>query len=152
MSSGHDGQVSDLHVRVPAVAGRLTGLRHALAEWAKRAGLDEADREALTLATYEAMANTVEHAYAGQAQGMLDLSAVRDPARGLVIVTVTDHGRWRPQPADPGARGRGIPLIRGLTPSAVITTSTGGTTVSMSWPLRTEADRPHATPSRRRTR
>ena len=129
-------QHGDLHVRVPAVAGRLTGLRHALAEWAERAGLAPADREALTLASYEAMANTVEHAYAGRLQGVLDLRAVRDPAEGRVVVTVTDYGQWKAPPADPGTRGRGLPLIRGLTPNAAITPSARGTTVSMSWPLR----------------
>jgi serine/threonine-protein kinase RsbW len=129
----HEG---DLHVRVPAVAGRLTGLRHVLAGWAERAGLSPDDREALTLASYEAMANTVEHAYAGQLQGMLDLRAVRDPEERRVVVTVTDYGRWKPPQVDAGSRGRGLPLIRGLTPNAAITPSTRGTTVSMSWPLR----------------
>jgi serine/threonine-protein kinase RsbW len=128
-------QEGDLHVRVPAVAGRLTGLRHALATWAERAGLGPDDREALTLASYEAMANTVEHAYAGQLQGVLDLHAVREPAEGRVVVTVTDYGQWKAPPTDPGTRGRGLPLIRGLTPHASITPSTRGTTVSMSWPL-----------------
>jgi serine/threonine-protein kinase RsbW len=130
-----DVQEGDLHVRVPAVAGRLTGLRHTLAEWAERAGLTPEDREALTLASYEAMANSVEHAYAGQLDGVLDLRAVRDPAEGRVVVTVTDFGQWRPPPADPGTRGRGLPLIRGLTPDSAITPSARGTTVSMSWPL-----------------
>lgn len=130
-----DVQEGDLHVRVPAVAGRLTGLRHALAEWAERAGLTSEDREALTLASYEAMANSVEHAYAGQLDGVLDLRAVRDRVEGRVVVTVTDFGQWRPPPADPGTRGRGLPLIRGLTPDSAITPSTRGTTVSMSWPL-----------------
>jgi len=130
-----DVQEGDLHVRVPAVASRLTGLRHALAEWAEEVGLAAADREALTLASYEAMANTVEHAYADELEGVLDLRAVRDPAQGRVVVTVTDYGRWKPVPADPGTRGRGLPLIRGLTPAAAITPSPQGTTVSMSWPL-----------------
>jgi serine/threonine-protein kinase RsbW len=130
-----DVQEGDLHVRVPAVAGRLTGLRHALAEWAERAGLTSEDREALTLASYEAMANSVEHAYAGQLDGVLDLRAVRDRVEGRVVVTVTDFGQWRPPPTDPGTRGRGLPLIRGLTPDSAITPSTRGTTVSMSWPL-----------------
>jgi serine/threonine-protein kinase RsbW len=130
-----DVQEGDLHVRVPAVAGRLTGLRHALAEWAERAGLAPEDREALTLASYEAMANSVEHAYAGQLDGVLDLRAVRDPAEGRVVVTVTDFGQWRPPPTDPGTRGRGLPLIRGLTPDSAITPSARGTTVSMCWPL-----------------
>ena len=30
-----------LHFRVPAVAGRLAGLRHALALWADRIGLSD---------------------------------------------------------------------------------------------------------------
>jgi serine/threonine-protein kinase RsbW len=134
-----DVQEGDLHVRVPAVAGRLTGLRHVLAEWAERAGLAPEDREALTLASYEAMANSVEHAYAGQLQGVLDLKAVRDHGERRVVVTVTDYGQWKPPPADPGTRGRGLPLIRGLTPAAAIAPSANGTTVSMSWPLPDEA-------------
>jgi serine/threonine-protein kinase RsbW len=130
-----DVQEGDLHIRVPAVAGRLTGLRHALAEWAERCGLAPEDREALTLASYEAMANSVEHAYAGQLQGVLDLRAERDPAERRVIVTVTDYGQWKPPPSDPGTRGRGLPLIRGLTPDSAIRPSANGTTVSLSWPL-----------------
>jgi serine/threonine-protein kinase RsbW len=130
-----DVREGDLHVRVPATAGRLTGLRHALTEWAEHAGLTEADREALTLASYEAMANSVEHAYAGQLRGVLELRAVRDVDEGRVVVTVTDYGRWKPPPTDPGTRGRGLPLIRGLTPESAIRPSANGTTVSMSWPL-----------------
>lgn len=128
-----DAQEGDLHVRVPADPGRLTGLRHALSAWAERVGLHVADREALTLASYEAMANAVEHAYAGRLQGMIELSAVSEPGR--VVVTVTDHGAWRTPPADIGTRGRGLTLIRGLTPDSAISSSDKGTTVSMSWPL-----------------
>lgn len=139
MNVGHtqpdDVREGDLHVRVPAVAGRLTGLRYALAEWAEHAGLPAEDREALVLASYEAMANTVEHAYVGQLQGVLDLRAVRDLARRCVTVTVTDFGRWKPPSAEPGTRGRGLRLIHGLTTTAAITPSTTGTTVVMSWPL-----------------
>ncbi|MGH3762867.1 ATP-binding protein [Actinophytocola sp.] len=130
-----DVQGGELHVRVPAVAGRLTSLRHVLARWAEHAGLGPDDREALTLASYEAMANSVEHAYAGQLQGVLDVDAVRDDDEGRVVVTVTDYGQWQPPPADPGTRGRGLPLIRGLSPDFRITSSTRGTTVRMCWPL-----------------
>lgn len=124
-----------MHIRVPAAAGRLTGLRHALAEWAERCGLAPEDREALTLASYEAMANSVEHAYAGQLQGVLDLRAERDLAERRVTVTVTDYGQWKQPPSDPGTRGRGLPLIRGLTPDSAIYPTAQGTTVSLSWPL-----------------
>jgi serine/threonine-protein kinase RsbW len=128
-----DAQEGDLHVRVPADPGRLTALRHALSNWAERVGLDLADREALTLASYEAMANAVEHAYAGRLQGIIELRAVSEAGR--VVVTVTDYGRWRTPPADVGTRGRGLTLIRGLTPDSAISSSDQGTTVSMSWPL-----------------
>ncbi|OLF15140.1 ATP-binding protein [Actinophytocola xanthii] len=139
MNSGQqqldDVREGDLHFRVPAAPARLTSLRHALAEWAERSGLSREDREALVLASYEAMANSVEHAYAGQLQGVLDLRAVRDPQLGRVVVTVTDYGQWKQPPRNPGTRGRGLPLIRGLTPTAEITTSEQGTTVAMSWPI-----------------
>lgn len=130
-----DVREGDLHIRVPAVANRLAGLRRTLAAWAERVGLAPADREALTLASYEAMANSVEHAYAGELDGVLDLRAKCDPDQGRAIVTVTDYGQWRPPPEDPGPRGRGLALIRGLTAAAAITPSSTGTTVSMSWLL-----------------
>ncbi|HEX6359990.1 ATP-binding protein [Actinophytocola sp.] len=125
----------DLHFRVPAVPGRLAGLRHALAEWAVRAGLPEEDTEALVLASYEAMANTVEHAYRDQTQGLLEVKAQVDDASARVVVTVTDYGKWKPPQPGGGLRGRGLSLIRGLTKTATINPTTGGTTVTMFWPL-----------------
>ncbi len=130
----------DLHVRVPAVASRLAGLRHALAEWAARAGLAEEDTEALVLASYEAMANTVEHAYPDQTQGVLDVRATIDEKQGRVVVTVTDYGQWQPPQPSGGLRGRGLSLIQGLTTTATITPTTDGTTVTMCWPLPADDD------------
>lgn len=125
----------ELHFRVPAVAGRLSGLRHALATWASRAGLSDEDTEALVLASYEAMANTVEHAYRDQTQGMLDLRGEVDDEHGRVVITVTDYGQWRPPQPSGGLRGRGLPLIQGLTSTSTITPTAEGTTVTMFWPL-----------------
>lgn len=125
----------DLHFRVPAVAGRLAALRHALAQWAARVGLSDEDSEALVLASYEAMANAVEHAYRDQTQGMLDLRGEVDEAQGRVVITVTDYGRWQPPRPSNGLRGRGLPLIQGLTATSTITPTTAGTTVTMFWPL-----------------
>lgn len=125
----------DLHVRVPAVASRLATLRHTLAKWAARAGLTDEDTEALVLASYEAMANTVEHAYRDQTQGVLDVRAVIDDEQGRVVVTVTDYGQWQPPQPSGGLRGRGLSLIQGLSTGATVTPTTDGTTVSMCWPL-----------------
>jgi len=130
----------DLHFRVPAVPGRLAGLRHALAEWARRVGLSDEDVEALVLASYEAMANTVEHAYRDERHGVLDLRGRVDDERGRVVVTVTDYGQWQPPEPSGGLRGRGLSLIQGLTTTATITPTTGGTTVTMFWPLPERTD------------
>lgn len=130
-----DVQEGDLHFRVPAAAARLTGLRHALTEWAERSGLSVEDREALILASYEAMANSVEHAYRDQTQGVLDLRGQVDDEQGRVIITVTDYGQWRPPRPSGGLRGRGLPLIQGLTSTSTITPTTSGTTVTMFWPI-----------------
>jgi serine/threonine-protein kinase RsbW len=135
-----NGQERDLHFRVPAVAGRLAGLRHALAEWAARVGLSEEDTEALVLASYEAMANSVEHAYRDQTQGVLDVAGQVDDEQGRVMVTVTDYGQWKPPQPSGGLRGRGLSLIKGLTMSSTITPTTDGTTVSMFWPLPAKDD------------
>ncbi|MFC4854152.1 ATP-binding protein [Actinophytocola glycyrrhizae] len=124
-----------LHFRVPAVASRLAGLRHALAVWAKRVGLPDEDSEALVLASYEAMANTVEHAYRDQTQGLLDLRGEVDDEQGRIVITVTDYGQWRPPQPSGGLRGRGLPLIQGLTSTSTITPTSAGTTVTMFWPL-----------------
>lgn len=118
---------------VPATPERLPGLRNALAEWAGTAGLDAEQVERLILASYEALANVVAHAYP-DGSGVLDLEArlLRDPAR--VEVTVTDYGRWRP---DSERRrelgGRGLILLRSLAEHAEVSTGGEGTTVRMSW-------------------
>ncbi|GAA4542391.1 SpoIIE family protein phosphatase [Pseudonocardia xishanensis] len=97
---------------VPAEAGELRGLRRRIAEWARLAALDELLVEDLQLVLGEAAANVVDHAYP-DAPGSYDLRvALRGD--GAVHVVVTDHGTWRPAPADKGHRGRGLDLIRAL--------------------------------------
>lgn len=69
-------------------------LRHELAAWL---ALDVPDEplEDLVLATYEAIANAAEHAYADHtdAAGPLHLRARR--TSDCVVITVTDEGEWR---------------------------------------------------------
>jgi anti-sigma regulatory factor (Ser/Thr protein kinase) len=44
---------------------------------------------------------------------------------------VTDRGRWRPVPGDPGHRGRGIAMMRAVTDRVDIDYGAGGTTVRL---------------------
>lgn len=121
----------------PAKSDQLPPLRHALAGWAASTGMRADLVDAVTLATDEAMSNVVNHAYPG-ARGTFDLHAVHQPEHAGVRVTVRDHGRWRPVPADPGPlHGRGLPLIRALAHGVTIERGPEGTTVSMVWSLLT---------------
>jgi serine/threonine-protein kinase RsbW len=101
MGSGR-GHTADLDCRVPAVPKRLAALRRSLADWATRVGMAASTVEELVLATYEALANAVEHAYRGRVGGLVALRAHSDLAHGVVTITVTDFGQWRPVPADHG--------------------------------------------------
>lgn len=123
-----------LHHRVPARSHNATKLRHALTRWAHDVPLPEETRDAMALATYEAMINVVTHAYPGRGNGSMELSA--DVRGDTVDVTVTDHGRWRLPAPEPGPRhGRGLPLIHALADSASVARGPRGTTVRMHWPV-----------------
>jgi anti-anti-sigma factor len=102
-----------LRERLPAEATRLARVRRAVAAWAQACGLPEEMTEDLQLALGEALANAVEHAYQGSADGECAWSLERDPD-GSVRVCVQDFGAWRPPPEDRGHRGRGLELISAL--------------------------------------
>lgn len=112
-----------------ASAELATALRQELMRWA-RALQVPADRVYdVGLACYEAMANTVLHAYPRGTLGVLELHARL--SRGALTVTVIDRGIWRGE-AQVGP-GHGLPLIRELPDHTEISTGEHGTAVSMVW-------------------
>ena len=122
--------VSPLHwTDIPANATRLVSIRRGLQEWALAAGLPHTMATDIVLAAYEAMANAAEHAYRLR-PGTIDLLATCDDDE--VVVIVRDRGDWRPPPADPGHRGRGLLMIRSMS-HAEIEPGPDGTTVRMRW-------------------
>jgi serine/threonine-protein kinase RsbW len=108
-----------------------------LTDWATAESLDADTVHAIVLSGHEALANSVEHGYRGHVGGLVELFA--DRTDDLVTVTVVDHGGWRTPPVDPGFRGRGLTLVRGLTTTADIARSDHGTTVTMTWQIATDA-------------
>lgn len=123
-----------LRLTVPATAGQLTALRHALAVWADASGLAVAQGRALVLAGYEALTNVAEHAYPTDTTGMVTLLAATctdDTAR----VVISDHGRWRARPTRRDNRGHGLTLMHTLADDVQIDHAETGTTVHLRWNL-----------------
>lgn len=116
----------------PADADRASELRRELGDWLGNVGVDPDRAYDVVLATYEAIANSVEHAYRDHTdRGTLDI-LVTCAAEGRIEVRVTDRGDWASHNSDPN-RGRGVPLMRALADSAAVTSDQDGTTVHMIW-------------------
>ncbi|MGW6441707.1 SpoIIE family protein phosphatase [Lentzea sp. NPDC055074] len=120
-----------LHLRVPADPGELAPLRRTAMAWARLAGLSEDAAYDLELALGEAASNVVDHAYPGGG-GTVD-STLESTGHG-VRVTVTDHGTWRPPPADKGHRGRGLNMIRAVSDENDLRVGADGTTLCFHVP------------------
>jgi anti-sigma regulatory factor (Ser/Thr protein kinase) len=88
------------------------------------------------LAVNEALANAVEHAYAGTS-GNVDLTVRYDVGRDVLTATVEDYGHWRPpdNTVDQrhSRRGRGLVLMRALAEDTAIESTERGTRVSLTW-------------------
>ncbi|MGW4489964.1 ATP-binding protein [Amycolatopsis sp. NPDC004368] len=119
--------------RVTAAPEPLIGLRRALARWVAGLGMSTTQQEDVVMASYEAMANSAEHAYDGRETGVLDVVATS--VGGIVTVVVTDYGRWLPPRPTDGLRGRGLPLMQGLAHESDCVQRPDGTTVTLSWKL-----------------
>jgi serine/threonine-protein kinase RsbW len=117
-----------------ATTARL--VRHDFQEWVAHYDLGVDSAGDLALAFGEALANSVEHAYAGAAPGIIDAEGVC--ADGLLRLTVRDHGRWR-SPHDDRHRGRGLMLMLRLVDNVEVDTDGRGTVVTLEYRLRTRS-------------
>lgn len=105
-------------------------LRADFQEWLRTLGAPAALVDDLALAVYEALANAVDHAYQPHhPHPVMHLQARVD--HNQVLITIRDHGCWRPPPPKPGYRGRGLAMMRSLTTELDIHPTTHGTTVQL---------------------
>ena len=112
---------SRFHLRAARRAGQARPDARAAAPLAaSRGGLRRGRRRDPT-ATGEAAANAIEHGVAG-ARGafMIDGSA----EGGVVAISVTDAGSWRPERSE--GRGRGLVLMRAMMDSVEVVPGAGG--------------------------
>ncbi|MDA0185097.1 SpoIIE family protein phosphatase [Solirubrobacter phytolaccae] len=121
--------LTPLRLWFSARADQLAVVREAMRGWLANAAVDRGDAEMLVLAAGELCANAVEHAYPGEAEGSVEIALGRSPD-GSITLVVRDRGHWRPPPADPGVRGRGLAIVRGLMSAVDIDEGADGTTVS----------------------
>ena len=104
----------------------LAPIRYLLRRWLMKRGVGEEQAYDVIVATQEACANAIEHAYGpGRAEFGLDLRW----ADGTVTVTVTDHGQWRPPRGE--NRGRGLPLMNTLMDEVDVRHTDEGTSVTL---------------------
>jgi serine phosphatase RsbU (regulator of sigma subunit)/integral membrane sensor domain MASE1/anti-sigma regulatory factor (Ser/Thr protein kinase) len=115
-----------LRVTVKAEARMLAQARGSLRRWLRDAGVAPDVEHDLLVASGEACANVVQHAYAA-APGDLELEASLD--EGLLQVWVRDRGHWR-APADRGG-GWGLQLMRALTDTVNVYRTAEGTVVHL---------------------
>jgi serine phosphatase RsbU (regulator of sigma subunit)/anti-sigma regulatory factor (Ser/Thr protein kinase) len=119
----------------PAEIESIPVMRRLLRRWLDENGATRRDVDDLALASAEAAANAIEHAY-GLAPGVVQLRAASS-GQGRVRVAIRDFGSWRPPRG--AHRGRGLMLMEGLTDEVEVRRTDEGTTVEMSRRIGAEA-------------
>ena len=124
-----------LVAQFPAEVQSIPLMRRLLGRWLDEVGATRADADDLALASAEAAANAIEHAY-GLAPGLVELRAWTSQ-ESVVKVAIRDFGNWR---APRGMhRGRGLKLMEGLTDEVEVMRSDEGTTIELSRQLGADA-------------
>lgn len=123
---------------VPAHPTHITHLRHALHRWLASLSLETDYEHDIVLASYEALANAVEHAYGQDDEAaMVDFEATYRPDDRHLLVRIIDYGRWRAPVKErtDSSRGHGLTLINNLSTDTVVTPTAHGTDVALHWTL-----------------
>jgi anti-sigma regulatory factor (Ser/Thr protein kinase) len=125
---------------VEATPAAPAQLRRALREWLEQLRWPAEGTDELVLAVNEAATNSVEHAYLDAEPGAerslrvhAELATPQGELDGLrhIVVEVMDAGRWKPPPAGPGNRGRGLLMMRSVTRALEVKSGPAGTRVRM---------------------
>ncbi len=95
---------------IRAIPTELAPARASLTSYMHGLGLPAVQAQDAVLAGYEAMANSVEHAYPPGGAGTFDLHATRGHD-GVVTVTITDHGTWKDTGTQPHAKRGARPAV-----------------------------------------
>ena len=121
-------------ITVPARPDQLAPLRDRIGRWLADSDIPPPLRSDIVLATDEALANSVEHAYRHQEEsGTVDVTVTVN--QDEVAVSVTDHGSWKqPCPERCEFRGRGLRIIRSLAERVDVDHTAEGTGLIAHFP------------------
>ncbi len=130
----------------PAVPDAVAQARNALSDFAREAGADEAQLEAVRLAASEAVTNAVMHAYDKGQKGTVQVSASYIEDELWLLVADGGNG-LRPRANSPGL-GLGLALIAQLADEfQILSRGSGGTELRLRFKL---PARKRRSPSQRR--
>jgi anti-sigma regulatory factor (Ser/Thr protein kinase) len=130
-----------LFLRLPAEPQVLAPLRQTVRRWLREIDADPRIVDDVLVASGEAFANAIQHAY-GAKDGLFEVSLVLSD--GAVEVTIRDLGSWRPSSGSGRAArrgGLGQRLMRELMDSVNVDSGPEGTVVRMRRSLQVGADR-----------
>jgi anti-sigma regulatory factor (Ser/Thr protein kinase) len=124
-----------LLIALPARPTSPRTIRRRLRGWLDGWGWPGDELDDIVMAVDEAVANVVDHAYRlhpapGDVRVYAWITALTLARR--VTISVTDRGRWRPVPARPGYRGRGLLMMSTCMAAVHIEHNAGGTAVTLS--------------------
>ena len=114
---------SELRVFRPADPKTAGPIRHALSAFLTTLDVGEEAIEDILMAVGEALANAVEHAYDGDATGVVELHARIDDEEHLNI-DVSDDGQFIEREPRPG-RGFGLRIVKTVARSVAVEVDNG---------------------------
>jgi len=117
-----------LRLERPARPSAVPDVRHLLHRWLLENGANEDEAADVLVACTEAHGNVVRHAYRHE-HGVVEIVAQIDAPD--IVITVEDHGTWRPPQSTGGEGGRGLQIIRAVMDDAEITSTGDGTRIRM---------------------
>jgi len=115
-----------IRLDVPADRNSLRYARQTLGRWLKQAGASPAEALEIQLASHEACANAIEHAYKfGEALVELEARLLDRE----VVLTIRDTGGWLDRARN--QRGRGIELMNAMMDRVTVNGGPNGTEVEL---------------------
>lgn len=128
---------ADLSLALSAEMVAPSLVRGRVDRWLASHRWPSGQRDDLVLAVSEAVSNSVEHGYRVGAEttghaGVVEVRGEVVPEadhRRHVVITIRDHGAWRPAPPLRGNRRHGIPLMTACVDVCTVEGTSRGTTV-----------------------